>query len=167
MLTAFSLKNFKSYESATLPLAPLTLLVGANAAGKSNLIEAMQLLAWLASGRRLADLASAMKEGSVSIRGTLGNLALDAAMPLGLGCALGGENGEPDLKLEVGLRTDNGGPRIVAEELLADDTTESIPYYYRIEQAAPSHGSEVSVAYNNFARGGKKPHIACVDQQGA
>jgi len=86
-------------------------------------------------------------------------------MPLGLGCALGGENGEPDLKLEVGLRTDNGGPRIVAEELLADDTTESIPYYYRIEQAAPSHGSEVSVAYNNFARGGKKPHIACVDQQ--
>jgi len=71
LLTAFSLKNFKSYESATLPLAPLTLLVGANAAGKSNLIEAMQLLAWLASGRRLADLASAMKEGSVSIRGTL------------------------------------------------------------------------------------------------
>lgn len=48
MLASFTLANFKSYEHATLPLAPLTILVGANAAGKSNLIEAMQLLAWLA-----------------------------------------------------------------------------------------------------------------------
>lgn len=63
VLASFTLENFKSYERASLPLGPLTVLVGANAAGKSNLIEAMHLLAWLATGRRLADLSAAMKSG--------------------------------------------------------------------------------------------------------
>lgn len=44
MLKSFSIKNFKSYRRATLPLAPLTVLIGANASGKSNAIEAMRLL---------------------------------------------------------------------------------------------------------------------------
>jgi ABC-type branched-subunit amino acid transport system ATPase component len=165
VLSSFSLENFKSYESATLPLAPLTVLVGANAAGKSNLIEAMQLLAWLAKGRRLADLSGAMKSGEAPIRGLLGDLPLEKTLPLTLSCTLSAEGSTPELELKLSLRTDNGGPRIVEEELLAGDTTESVPYLYRIDAPATAHGSEVSVAYNNFARGPKKPHIACVDQQ--
>jgi hypothetical protein len=86
MLASFSLANFKSYESAILPLAPLTVLVGANAAGTSNLIEAMQLLAWLASGRRLVDLSAAMKSGEMAIRGSLADLPLDRRHPMALGC---------------------------------------------------------------------------------
>lgn len=165
VLASFFVENFKSYERATLPLAPLTVLVGANAAGKSNLIEAMHLLAWLATGRRLADLSAAMKSGEVSIRGRLADLPLRGDTPLTLGCVLPPEPGLPTLTLRLQLRTDNGGPRIVGEQLDASDTSEQIPYYYRIDAPASSHGSEVSVAYNNFTRGGKKPHIACVDQQ--
>jgi predicted ATPase len=165
VLASFSLANFKSYASATLPLAPLTVLVGANAAGKSNLIEAMQLLAWLASGRRLADLSAAMKSGEMAIRGSLADLPLDRRHPITLGCTLAPEAGAPELHLQLELKVDNGGPRIVGEELNASDTSEAIPCYYRIDAPAHSHGSEVSVAYNNFARGGKQPHITCVDQQ--
>lgn len=33
MLTAFTLKNFKSFREARLPLGTLTMLVGANASG--------------------------------------------------------------------------------------------------------------------------------------
>jgi hypothetical protein len=165
VLASFSLANFKSYESAILPLAPLSVLVGANAAGKSNLIEAMQLLAWLASGRRLADLSAAMKSGEMAIRGSLADLPLDRRHPIALGCTLAPEPGAPELRLWIELKVDNGGPRIVGEELNASDTSEALPYYYRIDAPAHSHGSEVSVAYNNFARGGKKPHITCVDQQ--
>ena len=51
MIQSFTIKNFKSFREATLPLAPLTVLIGANASGKSNAVEAMQLLSWLASGR--------------------------------------------------------------------------------------------------------------------
>ena len=39
MLTTFTLKDFKSFREARLPLGPLTVLIGANAAGKSNAIE--------------------------------------------------------------------------------------------------------------------------------
>lgn len=165
MLTSFTLRNFKSYADATLPLAPLTLLVGANAAGKSNLLEGMQLLAWLSLGRRLADLSAAMKGAEVAIRGTMGDLPLDPTLPIGLGCNVAGRPDEPSLTLSLDLRTDQGGPRIVAEELDASDTSDTVPFYYRVEAPAASHGSEVQVAYNNFARGGKKPHIACIDQQ--
>ncbi len=38
MLTRFNLEGFKSYERASLPLGPITLLIGANAAGRSNAI---------------------------------------------------------------------------------------------------------------------------------
>lgn len=46
MLSAITIRNFKSYKDATLPLAPLTLLIGANASGKSNAVEALRLLQW-------------------------------------------------------------------------------------------------------------------------
>ena len=46
MLTSFTLERFKSYDKqgATLHLAPLTVLIGANASGKSNVVEALRLL---------------------------------------------------------------------------------------------------------------------------
>ena len=163
--SSFSLENFKSYEQATLPLAPLTVLVGANASGKSNLIEAMQLLCWLSTGRRLADLSAAIEKHEVAIRGRLTDLPLAAASPVGLRCALPAEGGDPALDLAVKIQMESRGPRIAGEELQADDVPGTVPYYYRIDVPAAAHGSEVSVAYNNFARGGNKPHIACVDQQ--
>jgi len=62
MISAITIQNFKSYRNATLPLAPLTLLVGANASGKSNAIEAMRFLSWLAHGRRLDDILEKVQQ---------------------------------------------------------------------------------------------------------
>ena len=56
MLTSLTLRNFKSYQEATLSLAPITFLIGANASGKSNALEAIRLLSWLAKGSRLDDI---------------------------------------------------------------------------------------------------------------
>lgn len=61
--------------------------------------------------------------------------------------------------MRIELKVDNGGPRIIGEELNASDTGEALLNYYRIDAPAHSHGSEVSVTYNNFARGGKELHI--------
>jgi AAA15 family ATPase/GTPase len=41
MLERFTVKNFKSFREATLSLRPLTVLIGANASGKTNLLEAL------------------------------------------------------------------------------------------------------------------------------
>jgi predicted ATPase len=75
MLTELSVKNFKSYREATLPLAGLTVLIGANASGKSNLLEALQILSWLARGRRLSEILYALKERQLDIRGPVTRLA--------------------------------------------------------------------------------------------
>lgn len=44
MLTRIDLRNFKCFESLKLPLRPLTLLSGANASGKSSVLQALVLL---------------------------------------------------------------------------------------------------------------------------
>lgn len=42
MIERIDISNFKSCKKASLPLAPLTVLVGANASGKSNALEAFE-----------------------------------------------------------------------------------------------------------------------------
>ncbi|WGG50825.1 AAA family ATPase [Rugamonas sp. DEMB1] len=69
MLVAVTLENFKSYRQARLPLSSLTVLIGANASGKSNAIEGMRLQCWLAQGQRLTAIQSAVQNGVV--RGTV------------------------------------------------------------------------------------------------
>lgn len=44
MIDAISLKNFKGFRDATVPLAQLTLLSGLNGSGKSTLLQALGLL---------------------------------------------------------------------------------------------------------------------------
>lgn len=39
MISQFRFQNFKSYHDATLPLANLTVMIGANASGKTNALE--------------------------------------------------------------------------------------------------------------------------------
>ncbi len=43
MITEFTLETFRSYQRATLPLSTLTLLIGANASGKSNALEGLRV----------------------------------------------------------------------------------------------------------------------------
>ena len=46
-LDKIHIKNFLSLRNVTLPLKPLTVLVGPNASGKSNVLEALHLLNWM------------------------------------------------------------------------------------------------------------------------
>lgn len=50
ILAGIGLKNFKAIREADLDLAPLTVLVGENSAGKSSVLQSLLLLAQLASG---------------------------------------------------------------------------------------------------------------------
>jgi predicted ATPase len=68
MITELQLENWKSYERASLHIDPLSVLVGTNASGKSNALDALLLLNRIALG---AMLTSALKgEGTQSpVRG--------------------------------------------------------------------------------------------------
>lgn len=58
MITQLELRDWKSYASATLHIDPLSVLIGTNASGKSNALDALLLLHRVASG---AMLTSALK----------------------------------------------------------------------------------------------------------
>ena len=63
MLKRVHIKGYKSLVDVELQLAPLTLLFGPNAAGKSNFLDALQLLSGLATGRTLNDAFAAPYRG--------------------------------------------------------------------------------------------------------
>ena len=58
MITELRLENWKSYEKASLHIDALSVLVGTNASGKSNALDALLLLNRIASG---ATLTAALK----------------------------------------------------------------------------------------------------------
>src|SRR3954452_16931787 len=55
MITQVTLRNFKSFSDATVPTAATTLLVGANAVGKSNFFDALRFLKYMGEGRTVRD----------------------------------------------------------------------------------------------------------------
>ena len=167
MIDSLSLLNFKSFSEATLPLAPLSLLIGANASGKSNAIEGIRFLSWLAEGRRLDDLLSAVQSEDQRVRGTIDDLVYRPPADdepgtgdvFGFRCAArirrGGE-------FEIQIQVSEEGMRVVFERISSSDS--SVPLYV-LDQPAGRFSHEVTVRYNNFSRGGIKPQIPCSDQQ--
>lgn len=55
MLKRIHLRGFKSFSDLTVELEPLTVLLGPNASGKSNLLDALQLLSRLGTTRTLKE----------------------------------------------------------------------------------------------------------------
>ena len=56
MITSLRLKNFKNFADETLRLGPFTVIVGANASGKSNIRDAFRFLHGIGRGYTLAEI---------------------------------------------------------------------------------------------------------------
>ena len=73
MLTRVHIKGFKSLQDAEVKLSPLALLFGANASGKSNFLDALQLLSKMASKRTLIEAFAPPYRGKPLESFTLGD----------------------------------------------------------------------------------------------
>lgn len=158
MITAITLESFKSYRQARLSLAPLTVMVGANASGKSNFIEAMRLISWIAQGQRLSSIQYAIQSGERVLRGTIDDLAYQRGGEFGFQV----ETSECQwnrLSMRLARRAD--GLHITSESLSHEGAT--VPLY-TLDQPSSAQGTDVGVAYNNFVRGASLPHVSCTDQ---
>jgi AAA15 family ATPase/GTPase len=56
MFTSLRLERFKDFRDAELKLGPFTVLIGANASGKSNVRDAFRFLHDIGRGYSLADI---------------------------------------------------------------------------------------------------------------
>ncbi len=75
-ITKLKVSNFKSFDELEIELRPLNIVVGANAAGKSNFLEIF---------RFVQDIAESGLENAVSLQGGIGYLAnrkIGAARPI-------------------------------------------------------------------------------------
>jgi Fe-S cluster assembly ATPase SufC len=171
MLTALKVENFKSYREAELPLAELTVLIGANASGKSNLIEALQVLSWLARGRRLSEILYALKERQLDVRGPISRLAFSGDDIFILGCRVGAVPSH-GIAMDVMIDIGEDGLRLIEETAYEFDAQSSeIPFQDgTLLYEVPDYGrdnpysNDIDVVYNSF-RNDWSEIITCSGQQ--
>ncbi|MBZ4419782.1 AAA family ATPase [Myxococcus sp. RHSTA-1-4] len=126
MLVEFGVQDFKSFREASLPLAELTVLIGANASGKSNLVEALQALSWLARGRRLPEILYALKERQLDVRGPLTRLAYRGKAGFGLSCMVRGDAAST-ISLDTWLSLHEDGLHIFSESAYENISSQPTP----------------------------------------
>lgn len=158
MLSSITLIDFKSFGHAELPLGPLTVLIGANAAGKSNAIEGLRLLSWMAQGQKLGTIQYLVQSADRVVRGRIEDLSRKETSVFGLGC----KTDDPQWnELEIAIEIRNGELHIREERIKSRHTV--VPLYV-LDQPSTGKNTDVGVAYNNFAKGGIKPHVRISDQ---
>lgn len=161
MLSSLIIENFKSYVKAVIPLASMTFLIGPNASGKSNALEAFRLLSWLAKGMRLDDIGRNIQNGDAHIRGRAADLFKDVTDVLTIGCHLDDSDlGWNELQIEIGMSDE----QLVLEGEAISSSSEALPLYH-VEGLQSKHTDVLNVMYNNFKRGKNKPRIPCTNQQ--
>ncbi len=140
MLTEFTLANFKSYRKSSLRLGSLTLLIGANASGKSNVLEGLRFLCWLANGHQLNTIQSAINVDQ-AVRGRVEDLCYRGESSFTIGCHI--ESAEWS-QLETTIQVINGEMKIVAEKIF-NSTSET--ELYEMKKTSQIHLD------NDFAKG--------------
>lgn len=174
MLTGITFRRFRSFQDARLPIGQLTVLIGPNATGKSNAIEALRLLSWISRGPRLTDLPYALRSGELAVRGDAAELVRrpsdDSWFELEVVLGPQPNSGLPRelsrLEHRLRLMVEGAEARVLDEELEAPNAPGRLPLF-SVETPAMPDGAEMRVAYNNFARGGKKPTVPVLDRQPA
>lgn len=158
MLEEFTLANFKSYKTSRLPLGSLTVLIGANAAGKSNVIEGLRFLSWLAQGQKLSSIQYIVNSAERVVRGRVNDLCYRGQSNFTIGCRLDSREWN---QLDITLNVRDGELHISSERIV--DSTSVVPLY-DLNQPSQGIGTDVQVTYNNFLKGSKKPKVTCSDQ---
>lgn len=131
MLESIWIENFKSYKTGqTLPLAPITLLIGANASGKSNAIEAFRFLSWFAGGEKLSTIKNRINDSERIFRGDVRDLFFKDERKFTLGISLLSPNiidyfGQWTFVIEF---DDTGNLKVKNENLTIKDTKQ--PFFY-------------------------------------
>ena len=150
--------DFKSFRRTKIRLVrPLTILVGPNGSGKSNALEGIEVLASIAAGHPLRAITDLEREGALNVRGGL------------QGCPRYGTDSftlEFSVRMRWSRRLETARysvtvaplpePRIRAESLFHGDTM----LFREVQGIGSPASADITLEYNNFARGGRKPQVS-------
>ena len=150
-------KDFKGFKDVRVDLLdPFTLLIGPNGSGKTNVIEAIELLFFVARGQPLYEIADVGRtETGLQIRGGLqacGRTGRDTFM-LGFSAITRFDGTLKQIVYRIQIRT-KPHPQIQDEELKVGDR---VIYKTLVKNPWPE---DLMVIYDNFAVRGRKPQAA-------
>ncbi len=160
-------KNFKGFTNSELNLfEPFTLLIGPNGSGKSNVIEAVELLSFIAHGRPLHEIGDIGRgENAIEVRGglqlcpTYGSDCFTLEFSANINFEGKREMFTYSVTIQVKPR-----PRIFLEKLEFDDGPiifQTLPHSQSLTSG------DITVECNNFAPGGHKPQVSIAGNRSA
>lgn len=160
MIRSFTIENFKSFKNAELKLAPLTVLIGANAAGKSNALEAIRFLSWMAQGSKLSALQFEINQNNAAIRGQLRDVFNKKETPLMLGCQMFEKAFGLVWDLKINLELRGGKELHISKESITSNQDQLL---YETTGPTLNQATDITVSYKKFKQG-KWPLTVCSDQ---
>lgn len=101
-ITQLRLTAFKSYRDAVLPLWPLTVLIGRNGGGKSNALDALEVLSRLAKGGEIRDSLDGARRDAGPVRGGIEGCAPIGTDSFEIGVSV--QHGEDAVRLDVRIQ---------------------------------------------------------------
>ena len=156
-----NLIDFKGFKEASIDLLkPFTLLIGPNGTGKTNVIEAIELLSFIARGQPLYEIADVGRtEAGIQVRGGLQACGRRGSVTfeLGFDANLRGR-GRVHYSIDIGT---SPHPQILHEILKVGDREifQTLPEYKGLTSG------DLTVRYDNFAKGGRKPQAVASSQR--
>jgi len=117
MIKELHLKNWKSFDSCTLFIDPLSILIGTNASGKSNILDAFLFLYRLSWGKQILSSVNGDNELSPK-RGGLDWIVRKGESECELKILVGNDNSETDYRYTLGIRRTNGTRFELCNEVL-------------------------------------------------
>ncbi|WP_428276473.1 AAA family ATPase [Candidatus Palauibacter sp.] len=153
------LKDFKSFGEAEINLfRPLTILIGPNGSGKTNALEAIEVLSTIASGQHLHEIADLGRKAALNVRGGLQGCVRHGSKMFSLSftARTKWQRKIHGIRYRVSVKP-RPEPRIAEESLwLTDDDT---MLFETLGTDSPS-SADIRIQYNNFAQGGRKPQVS-------
>ena len=152
MITELRLRNWKSFFDATLFIDPITVIIGTNASGKSNIFDAVKLLSALASPIDIMDIAK-------NVRGGAEGIIRRGEQMCNLTITMEGDKSSEQLIYEVALAFDDQRNIYIKDESLILATTKKNLVMFERKELDEMNKSLVSVAlytegkprYQNFS----------------
>ncbi|MEV0623262.1 AAA family ATPase [Nonomuraea sp. NPDC050404] len=87
-LTELRLTEFKTFRNAVLPMGDMTVLIGRNSSGKSNALDALEVLSRLAEGGHIVDALDSRRGDEGPLRGGIEGCPPHGSEVFTLGCTV-------------------------------------------------------------------------------
>ncbi len=158
-------KDFKSFRDAEIDLfRPLTILIGPNGSGKTNALEAIEILSTIASGQPLHEIADLGKRAALNVRGGLQACVRygGETFTLSFRSNTKWQSRKRGIRYSVSVKP-RPEPRIFSESLglTGDDATSADDTMLFETLGIDGPGSaDIHVRYNDFAQGPHKPQVS-------